>query len=137
MKKGAESKPKYFIVLKKEEDSLVMATLPTSKDHIPSDVERRYGCVEIPERCVNVYVFLSKQEIAFTPESHTPWGFPMNTYIYGADLNTYPISSFENQLRLQQTEIELKAILTDDVFCDLIRCLKNSKMVKNKFRKML
>ena len=38
-KNGATPKPKFFIVLKNDiNDEVILATLPTSKDHIPSDV---------------------------------------------------------------------------------------------------
>lgn len=32
-------KPKYYIVLKKLVDEVVLATLPTSKDFVPSTIE--------------------------------------------------------------------------------------------------
>ena len=34
-KNGANPKPKYFIVLGRMKEDVVIASLPTSKDHIP------------------------------------------------------------------------------------------------------
>lgn len=41
----------------------VLASLPTSKGHVPSDVEMKEGCIELPDRQVNVYVFLANKNI--------------------------------------------------------------------------
>ena len=41
----------------------ILRILPTSKDHVPSDVEVKHGCLDLSERFVNVFVFLSGEEI--------------------------------------------------------------------------
>lgn len=66
-KNGAPPQPKFFLVLKTMEKGLLLASLPTSKDHVPGD------------------------------------------------------------MRVQRPEL----------FQAIKDCLKNSRMVKNKFRKML
>ena len=53
-KNGAPSKDKFFLVLEKTDDDLLLASLPTSKDHVPSDVEVKHGCLDLSERFVNV-----------------------------------------------------------------------------------
>jgi len=42
-KNGAAPKPKYLLVLKIMDHQLLLASLPTSKDHIPSDIPVRTG----------------------------------------------------------------------------------------------
>lgn len=37
---GNQPKPKYFLVLKLTEDKAVLASLPTSHDHIPSSKQK-------------------------------------------------------------------------------------------------
>ena len=49
-KNGAESQDKFFLVLKKLDGDILLASLPTSKDHVPSDLEVKHGCLNIPER---------------------------------------------------------------------------------------
>ena len=49
----------------------------------------------------------------------------------------YNISQFELQERLSQTNIELIGSLDAALFEELKNCLSNSKMVKNKYRKIL
>lgn len=50
-KNGAESQDKFFLVLKKLEGDILLASLPTSKDHVPSDLEVKHGCLNIPNGC--------------------------------------------------------------------------------------
>ena len=45
-KNGNQPKPKYFIVLAHIDKKVMMATLPTSKDHVPADVVVKSGCVD-------------------------------------------------------------------------------------------
>ncbi len=135
-KNGATPKDKFFIVLKKLEGNILLASLPTSNDHVPSDLEVRHGCLNIPERMFNVFVFLSGENIAIR-EDGTYFAFKKNTYIYGAELDMYPIEQFDLQERMAQTSIERIGVLNKTVFNELVTCLSESMMVKNKFRKML
>jgi hypothetical protein len=43
---GGDPKPKFFVVLGEVEETVLLASLPTSKDHIPSDVEVASGCLD-------------------------------------------------------------------------------------------
>lgn len=117
-------------------DDLLLASLPTSKDHVPSDMEVMHGCLEISERFVNVFVFLSGEEIAIR-ETGESFSFSKNTFVYGANLDVYATSQFELQERMAQTDIEVVGRLNSELFAELKDCLANSSMVKNKFRKML
>ena len=40
---GGSPKPKYFLVLKVMDDACLLASLPTSKDFVPSTVEKIHG----------------------------------------------------------------------------------------------
>lgn len=84
-KNGAEPQDKFFLVLKKIESNILLASLPTSKDHVPSDLEVKHGCLNIPERMLNVFVFLAGENVA-TRKDETSFAFDRNTFIYGADL---------------------------------------------------
>ncbi len=68
---GGEPKQKFFVVLKNVDGDMLLASLPTSKDHVPADIELKQGCLEIPERMVKVFAkFIcckeTLQEIAVT-----------------------------------------------------------------------
>jgi len=135
-KNGATPKDKFFVVLKELEGNILLASLPTSKDHVPSDMEVRHGCLNIAERFINVFIFLSGEEIV-SKDDGSRFAFNKNTFIYGADLDIYPTSRFELQERMAQTSIEKIGKLDHDIFNELVSCLAKSKVVKNKFRKML
>lgn len=136
-KNGATPKDKFFLVLGKDiQGGLLLASLPTSKDHVPSDVEVKHGCLDIAERFVNVFVFISGEEILNTINGGR-FSFSKNTFIYGSNLDIYNAAQFELQERLSQISIELIGTLDSTVFTELKDCLANSKMVKNKYRRIL
>lgn len=135
-KNGATPKDKFFLVLGSVDGDLLLASLPTSKDHVPSDVEVSHGCLDLPERYVNVFVFIAGEEVVLR-QGGERFSFSKNTFVYGANLDVYSISQLELQERMSQTCIELIGNLDADVLAELKKCLSNSKMVKNKYRKIL
>lgn len=135
-KNGATPKDKFFLVLGSVDGDLLLASLPTSKDHVPSDVEVSHGCLDLPERYVNVFVFIAGEEVVLR-QGGERFSFSKNTFVYGANLDVYSISQLELQERMSQTSIELIGNLDADVLAELKKCLSNSKMVKNKYRKIL
>ncbi len=135
-KNGADPQDKFFLVLKKLDNDILLASLPTSKDHVPSDLEVKHGCLNIPERVFNVFVFLAGEAVVFK-EDGTCFAFRKNTFIYGANLDVYPVNMFDLQERMAQTTIEKIGRLDETVFSEVVGCLSRSKMVKNKYRRML
>ena len=135
-KNGATPKDKFFLVLEHLEDEVLLASLPTSKDHVPSDIEIKHGCLELADRFVNVFVFMSGEKVVCR-ENGEHFSFSKNTFVYGANLDLYHVSQFELQERLAQTSVEKIGTLDAEIFAELKECLANSKMVKNKYRKIL
>lgn len=135
-KNGALPQNKFLIVLKNNNDGILLATLPTSKDHVPSNLEVKSGCIDIPERMLNIFVFMAGENVAIM-EDGTFFAFEKNTFIYGSNIDIYPIAQFDLQERMAQTNIEKIGILDKNIYNELIECLSKSKMVKNKFKKML
>lgn len=135
-KNGAKPQDKFFLVLKNVDGNILLASLPTSKDHVPSNLKVEHGCLDIPECMFNAFVFLAGEKVA-VKEDGTYFTFKKNTFIYGANLDVYPAEKFNSQERMAQTSIEKIGTLDESVFNDLIACLSESKMVKNKFRRML
>ena len=129
---GGGSKPKFFVVLGEVDETVLLASLPTSKDHIPSDIQVRSGCLEIAERMLNAYIFMANDIV--TEEG---FFFEKNTFIYGQNIKTYNTITFINQLRSGETEIEMKGKLKDEIFSALKECLRNSDAVRKKYKKYL
>lgn len=135
-KNGAQPKDKFFLVLCKDDDEMLLATLPTSKDHVPSDMELKSGCYDHPDRFLNIFVFMAGESIVVRSDG-TSFSFSKTTFIYGANLDTYRSSVFEQQEHEGQTVIQKIGTINEAIFAELKECLSNSKIVKNKYRKML
>lgn len=129
---GGEPKPKFFVVLGEVDETVLLASLPTSKDHIPSDMEVKSGCLEIPERMVNAYTFVTNEIV-----TDTGFFFEKNTFIYGQNIKTFNSVAFLSQLTSGQTVIEVKGKLKPEIFSALKDCLKNSDAVRKRYKKYL
>ena len=129
---GGEPKSKFFVVLGEVDETVLLASLPTSKDHIPSDVEVTSGCLEIAERMVNAYIFPANEVV-----TDSGFFFDKNTYIYGQNIKTYNTVPFLEQTMVGETEIIPKGRLKDELFSALKDCLKNSDAVRKRFKKYL
>lgn len=127
---GGEPKPKFFIVLGEVDETVLLASLPTSKDHIPSDIEVKSGCLEVAERMVNAFIFQANEVV-----TDNGFFFDKNTFVYGQAIKTFSTVAFAEQKLAGETEIKLKGKLKDEVFTALIHCLKNSDAVRKRFKK--
>lgn len=137
-KNGAPPKDKFMVVLGQDASgNALLASLPTSKDHVPSDVKVKGGCVDLPERQVNVFVFTAGEAITIEQDDAPSFTFDVNTFIYGSDLDTYPVNTFHQQIIENITQVEFKGRISDTYFTALKNCLQNSKMVKNKYKRVL
>ena len=136
-KNGALPKNKYMVVLGEDlEGQMILVSLPTSKDHIPSDSGFSVGCVDLPERQVNVFVFPANVPIAYTKDG-SMFAFKVNTFVYGSDIDTYPVATFNMQISRCDTKVRVVGTLSESCFSSLLECLKGSRMVKNKYKRLL
>ena len=86
-KNGNTSKTKYFIVLANSNDDIIIASLPTRTNTVPSFVTVDHGCINIDERCYNSYLFKKDQVIG-----ENGFSFDMSTFIYGDQVEDYKCS---------------------------------------------
>jgi hypothetical protein len=129
---GNLHKNKYFIVLGEMEDNLIIANLPTSKDRVPNYIKKQHGCIEKPEINFNCYFFEKGVSI-----SESGYSFPVNTYMYGEQVTTVSKKTMSGIYREEGKDYEIKCKLSLQEFSSIIRCLKNSKSVKNKIKRMI
>ena len=129
---GGKPKPKYFLVLKVLDDVCLLASLPTSKDFVPSTVEKVHGCIESPDINFNCYYFDPNVVIC-----DNGFSFPIETYVYGYRLQTFSLDSLLLQEITDETIIEECGILTEDEYAAVIQCLSHSPAVKRAYRKVL
>lgn len=126
-KNGAPSKPKFYVVLKHMEGDLMMASLPTSQDHVPGDLSDRTGCICFPERGVNAYVFAAGEQVT------NCFAFPLRTYVYGEQVDEYS----QSYLDAMGANVEDLGHLPLDRLEALRKCLKQSPLIKRKYYKLL
>lgn len=128
-----ETKPKYFIILSVIDDSAIVANLPTSKDHIPSQLEKRHGCINSEEMQVNCYYFEQGKIVSECGS----FSFPLNTYLYGEHVELLECANLDVRYSIEGEHYKKLCRLSDDEFQELKKCLSLSKKVKNKIKKHL
>jgi len=125
-------KPKYYIVLKKMADEMVLATLPTSKDFVPSAVEKVHGCLDRPEINFNCYYYPADYAVCTNG-----FGFPRETYVYGYRLQTHKTADFARLVAGGDTSISVMGSLTHEEYKAIVDCMKQSPAVKRVYRNAL
>lgn len=131
-KNGAESKPKYFLVLKRIGDHALLASLPSSKMHLPNFVAITHGCIDIPDSCISCYIFQEG-----VPITKCGWSFDLNTFLYGNWIDEYSISVLNSRYQIKDVEYTIIGQLTDSELNQVTNCFKNSPVVKRKYRALL
>lgn len=131
-KNGNTAKPKYFVVLKNQANQNILASLPTRTDSIPKKEEIVNGCIELPS--INLNCFVISDDIEVTDCGKT---FDFKTHIYGHQIDVYEIEFLKEIYPLESTDYEIWGKMKDELFRALIECLKNSKSVKRKYRRIL
>lgn len=131
-KNGNRAKPKYFVVLKNQANQNILASLPTRTDSVPVKEEIDNGCIELPSINLNCFVFSNDIEVTECGKS-----FDFKTHIYGHQIDIYEIEYLKEIYPLENTDYEIWGEMKNNLFISLIECLKNSKSVKRKYRKIL
>lgn len=131
-KNGNAPKPKYFVVLKNQNNKTILASLPTPKNSIPPKDDINHGCVELPEIDLNCFI-ISKDIQVITCGKY----FDFKTHIYGHQIDDYEISDLEELYQIENADYEIWGQMKDDLYLTLIDCLRKSKSVKRKYRRML
>lgn len=128
---GNPSKPKYFIVLNSVDDEVIVASLPTSKDHIPSSLPKKHGCIHNDKMCVNCYYFEKGR-----PISECGFGFPRDTYVYGEQVMMLDAELLKKDYK-EGVDVEKKCRLAFPEFESLVSCLSKSTSMKRKIKRYL
>ena len=131
-KNGSLPKPKYFLVLSTLDQHTILASLPSSKNHLPSDLPIVHGCINMPESCISCYIF-QKQ----FPITEKEWAFPETTFLYGNWIDEFPLAILKETYKVEGLEYELIGTMKTDEFLKVKECFKNSATVKRKFKRIL
>lgn len=132
--KNGQSAPKnkYFVILKNINERSIIASLPTRKDHIPSHLMVEYGCIECSEINLNCFVFSPDIKVTECGKK-----FDFVTHLYGAFIDDYEIDLLKDLYPNEGSNYVVWGQMRAELFSDLLRCFKNSKAVKRKYKKLL
>lgn len=109
-----------------------MASLPTSKDHIPYYVAKKHGCINIDSINFNCYFFVKGTVI-----TDNEWSFPFYSYVYGQQIDTLDRGIFEEMYAIEGVDYEIIGKLSSKEFTNLKTCILNSASVKRKIKELL
>lgn len=131
-KDGSHPKPKYFLVLKIIDSNVILASLPSSVNHLPVTQSLNHGCLEIPDACINCYIFEQGR-----PITTSGWSFPLPTFLYGNWIDEFEVSILETNYSIAGVDYEIVGELTIEELKGVINCFANSSTVKRKYRRIL
>jgi hypothetical protein len=131
-KNGNTAKPKYFVVLKNDGKTNLIASLPTRKDSIPTNETIKNGCVELPDINLNCFVISNTQIVT---ECGRQFEFP--TYLYGHQIDDYEIEDMKEIYPNEGSDYIIWGKMKSEIFEELLNCFKSSKSVKRRYRKFL
>lgn len=131
-KNSAPSKSKYFIVLKEVDDHFILASLPSSKIHLPHRIPENHGCIEVPEGCINCYLFEAGRSVCTNG-----FAFPRLTAVYGQQIDQYEKAKIQENYPLEGVDYETIGQLTPPELENLLSCLRNSAVVKRRYKRVL
>lgn len=131
-KNGNTAKPKYFVVLKNINQNSILASLPTRKDNIPNNFEVQIGCNEFFLNNTSCFFIPKNLEITLNKKS-----FDFNTFLYGFQIDDYDSNLLKEIYPNEGTDFIVWGKFKQNIFEEIVNCFKNSKSVKNKYRKIL
>jgi len=132
---NSSPKDKFFVVIGQhtsDSDKIILASLPTSKDHIPTGEEVDHGCVELPH--ANFNCFTISPEITVTTCGKQ---FPKSTFLEGHNLTSVSESQMKGQYPIEGVNYHIWGQMENGLLSEIKSCFSNSASVKRKYKKML
>ncbi len=78
------------MVLKSYPNGMMLISLPSSKDYIPTNIQKKHGCTNIPEKQIGCYFFQNN-----IPITEFCFSFPLDTYLYTWLITNQAITTIE------------------------------------------
>lgn len=125
-------KPKYFLVLGVHQNQIVLASLPSSRFHLPAALPFEHGCINQPQDGINCYLLEANRPIA-----SNGWAFPLRTILYGNWLADFEINLLIQRYAIEGVDYEIIGTLVPEELKKILDCFRNSPVVKRKYRRWL
>jgi hypothetical protein len=123
---------KFYVVLRRMGNAIVVACLPSSVDRIPDAVDQVHGCNDYPSGNFTAYMFE-----ALRPITTNGWSFRLRTYMYAFGVREYDERVLATNHPHEGRDYSIKGRLTGAEFVALIDCLQRSIDIKRNMRKAL
>ena len=126
------AKPKFFLVLANSDNETIVASLPSSQNHLPTNMHQQYGCIESPESSISAFV-MKAGELVTT----NGWAFDKDSFLYGFWLDSFEQAALQQQLQEKQVNHSVIGVLEPRLFKAILACFAQSAIVKRKFKRVL
>ena len=128
------AQPKYFVVLKVDNDDVILGALPTRRDSVPTEFDSDSGCIQMnePGNKWTCYRILPTDDILENGE----YPFYQATHIYAWNIDDYQIGYF-SIYPIPGVDYEIVGVIKQNVFDQLITCFAKSPAIKQKHKKRL
>jgi hypothetical protein len=129
---GNPCKPKYFIILMVDDESNIVACMPTRSDSVPNMVPKKHGCLNDDSINFNCYFIESGKTV-----TENGFSFPIDTYIYGERVAVFSRKLFEEIYLIENVDYKILGKLLDSEYNNINNCFKNSRSTKRGIRRKL
>ncbi len=126
------SKPKYFLTLYADANAVIVASLPSSVDYVPSHIEKKHGCLNDLPSDFNAYYCSPNVKV-----TNNNWAFPTHTYLYGLWVNMFSLSELEANYQVEGVDYEFIGRITKNEFNAILQCFLSARTLKNKIKRLL
>jgi hypothetical protein len=128
---GEAAKPKYFIPVYEENNSIVFAYLPTRTLRFDKN-NIQHGCLEFQKGNFHCYIFEKDVEI-----TKCDFSFEFDTYLYDFHLNEFNKDILTDIYKVEDIDYEIIGELTKQEKINIINCFLKSKNIKLKVKRGL
>ncbi len=128
-KNKQKAKNRYFIILDKDKTSSIILTVITSQNHVP-DAMLKHGCILQEESNIHCYSFGKEKVIG-----NKGFKFPKDSFIYINSTSVFK-TEIPNLLR-EYPSIEIKDIVLDSEYGELLYCIYKSKYLPRQIKRKL
>ena len=112
---------------------MIIATLPTSQNFVPyGEASIKDGCIDMPGIGFRCFCFIKDKCV-----TNTGFSFPLDTFIYGRGVEDYSIETLSLTYRVENIDYVKCGQINDEIYLDLLHCLKDASNIKRKFKRMI
>lgn len=82
---------------------MIVANLPTSKDHIPANITKAHGCITHESQQVGCYFFENNHIVSECGK----FAFPLDTYMYAEQVDVFDIKKLNEIYQEEDVDYQI------------------------------